>query len=248
MNSKFTLKQWGEKVRNGYQMTEEDIKSIIPGADRFKKEYLAEWTEEKKNFHDHGFIRFIGCIGTAPEKRKAKTADLEALILEKLSKEVGEKYAQEHSEEKVIAKDIVAQVIANVGSGKSSYITGDTGVGKTHTLISIILHLARFFGSLNDIKYYYYGDLFKILQKNGKYDKAKIMIIDDLCEPPASWFEGLLETFIEDVYRSGSILIITSNVKMYDYKVKRISSRIKALCQEYEIEGEDLRVPSWKNF
>ena len=240
---KFTLMQWGEKVRNGYTMTEEDIRSIIPGALRFKE----SWTEEKKAFHDHGFIQYIGCIGTQPAKAKPQAKDLEKAIFEKLCKEVGEKYAEEHDENKVADKEIVTQIIGNIGL-KSAYITGNTGVGKTHTCISIIKQLAMFFGAINDIKYYYYGDLFKILQKNGKYDKAKIMIIDDLCEPPASWFEGLLETFVEDIYRSGSVLIITSNIKLYEYKVKRISSRLKALCQEYEISGADLRIPNWRDF
>lgn len=239
----FTLKQWGEKVRNGYQMTEEDIRSIIPGALRFKE----DWDEDKKTFHDQGFITFIGNIGMLPEKKKPQQKDLDQAIYEKLCKEVGEKYAEEHDEQKVVDKDVVSQIIGNIGT-KSAYITGDTGVGKTHTCISIIKQLATFFGAINDIKYYYYGDLFKILQKTGKYDKAKIMIIDDLCHPPATWFEGLLETFVEDIYRSGSVLIITSNIKLYDYKVQRISSRLKAICQEYEISGKDLRIPNWRDF
>ena len=241
-----TLLEWGQMVRDGYILTEADIEAIIPNADRFNGD--ASWTEEKKAFHDHGFMKYVGNIGMLKPQRKVRPLTPMEMVVAKVSAEVGQKYAEEHASEKVTSKEVVTAALTNIAQGKGTYINGDTGVGKTHTLVEIMIHLTDFLGNTNDFRYYYYGDLFKLLQKNEKYQKAKIILLDDLCEPPASWFEGLLETFFEDVYRSGCQIIITSNIKLADYKVKRIASRLKALCQEYTIDGDDRRQPDWQTF
>ncbi len=127
------LKALSAAVKDGKTLTEEEIISLAPVSQKDR----ASWSKEKKELHDKLFQRYVGQIGMAPVPQIRKTSP-EAIFRQKVTKEVGERYAAEHDLNKVTNMDVIQKILAGSEHKMGGYIEGDTGVGKTHTLIALM--------------------------------------------------------------------------------------------------------------
>jgi DNA replication protein DnaC len=140
--------------------------------------------------------------------------------------------------------------------GKGLYLTGTVGCGKTHLAAAIVHELAKqnvytlfiFVPDFLDEIRSAYGEKEQDEEREDPFELARestILILDDLgTEKVTEWANEKLLQLIN--HRAGNNLatIITSNYTIDQIKDRlgeRIASRIRGMCEELMINGEDRR-------
>jgi len=141
--------------------------------------------------------------------------------------------------------------------GKGLYLTGTVGCGKTHLASAIVHELAKqnvytlfvFVPDFLDELRSMFDDTKQDTERENPFELAKIstvLILDDLgTEKVTEWANEKLLQLINYRYNNNLATIITSNYAMQALKGRlgeRIYSRVKGMCEEIVINGEDRRV------
>jgi len=149
--------------------------------------------------------------------------------------------------------------------GKSYYIWGGIGTGKTHLVCALVnSHLAKLQekGKLNDHNLPVIASVPEILlhikqsfQEHSKvseqgiiyqYSQYPCLIMDDMgTEKPSEWVMQTLYSIVDTRYKDEKQTLFTSNLsldKISDRVGDRIPSRIAEMCEIVQIKGVDRRI------
>lgn len=148
-----------------------------------------------------------------------------------------------------------------IAEGKSLYLTGSFGTGKTH-LACAIARILTYHG--RRVKFVTSVDLLIELQSTygkaeaeadvlAKYSNCDVLVIDDLGkEPPTEWALSRLYAIINN--RDADLLpvIVTSNYKTSELTgrmagcdestAEALASRLTGMCEQVAFQGEDRRL------
>jgi DNA replication protein DnaC len=140
--------------------------------------------------------------------------------------------------------------------GRSLYLSGDVGTGKTHLAVAVMNELIRkkrvpsLFVTVPELldnlrgAYMIPGrDLDEWMEA---VKNADLLVLDDLgSEKPTEWVRERIFVIVNHRYREALPTIFTSNIGPKDLAAKlgeRTASRIIAMCEEgIDIEGDDYR-------
>lgn len=138
---------------------------------------------------------------------------------------------------------------------KGIYITGPTGVGKTHLAIGILKALMEkgytgvFYNLtdlLDDIRATYEPQAAsEASARINQYLKRQVLVLDDFgMQKTSSWVTDRLYALINRRYQECKTLILTSNLSQKALRERvepALASRIISLCTPLEISGDDFR-------
>lgn len=137
---------------------------------------------------------------------------------------------------------------------KGLFLTGKTGVGKTHTLHSIKNKIEQIGGSTSQVENWV-ELLFELREKiskgflrdvvNNLTDKQHIFIDDLGAEKQSEWGQEMLYLIVNKVYEAGKPLFLGTNLTIAEFTAKygeRIASRLLETCEVRELTGDDRRI------
>ena len=160
--------------------------------------------------------------------------------------------------------DEVNKAAAAIAGGRSVFISGPCGTGKTHMALGLLFEwYARQLSARGpsdravgiflpaaelfvELKQCYQNDASEaeVLQR---YSKADLLLLDDLgAEKISDWSRQIFYLIIDRRYREIRQTIITSNLslgKISELVDDRIASRIAEMGEIIKIESEDRRLP-----
>lgn len=146
--------------------------------------------------------------------------------------------------------------------GRSAFLMGSRGVGKTHLMVALLKesirrgHLSVCMKSVprmlmeirNNMKNVQGGELAYMERVTG----YGLLFLDDLgVEKPSDWVLQTLYLIVDQRYNDNQPLVISSNFDLDEIATRlddRIASRIVGLCGKdglVELEGNDLRLGGW---
>jgi len=179
-----------------------------------------------------------------------------------LIRQFGLNYVKEHTREKTISlPEIEKHIQALYRYGSGACYLGNVGIGKTHVLLTIFIHLT-WMEWIDYIKghsypnptdfiekichFAYASDICKHLESREKLKIAKYNFIDDFGVEDADGNVMVgFDRYFETIYRQGLGIILSSNCFQKDLEsrigYKRIMSRIYEKCKYYILPGMDLR-------
>lgn len=140
--------------------------------------------------------------------------------------------------------------------GRSLYLSGDVGTGKTHLAVAVMNELIRkrrvpsLFVTvpelLDNLRGAYMVPGRDLDEWMEAVKNADLLVLDDLgSEKPTDWVRERIFVIVNHRYREALPTIFTSNIGPKDLGAKlgeRTASRIIAMCEEgIDIEGDDYR-------
>ncbi len=152
-------------------------------------------------------------------------------------------------------EDYLARWDENREAGKGLYLCGDVGTGKTHLAVAILNELVRkkrvpsLFVTVPELL----DNLRETYNKPGRnldewmdaVQNAEFLVLDDLgSERPTEWVRERIFVIVNHRYREALPTIFTSNIGPKDLATQlgeRTASRIIAMCEWIDLEGEDYR-------
>lgn len=155
------------------------------------------------------------------------------------------------------------QYAQDVANGKSLYVTGNVGVGKTHLTYSIVRKLVY-----NRIKVKCMTEVDMMIRIQATYDRENpeaeadlirelsnvdVLVIEDAGKGMATkWTLTRLYTIINNRYNNLKPVIVTSNHRISQWAqhlasvdestAEAIASRLAEMCEVITVEGEDRRL------
>lgn len=143
----------------------------------------------------------------------------------------------------------------NREEGRGLYLCGGVGTGKTHLAVAILNELVRkkrvpsLFVTVPELL----DNLRETYNKPGRnldewmdaVQNAEFLVLDDLgSERPTEWVRERIFVIVNHRYREALPTVFTSNIGPEELPTQlsgRTASRIIAMCEGVEIEGDDYR-------
>ncbi len=171
---------------------------------------------------------------------------------------IGFRYVEKFSEDKVKNKKAVDTIISNlVGKKKGAVIMADVGVGKTMALLYIAKRVTEEEGERCiqkhylelervPVSYFFMPRLFALLHSGGMPRLEKYVLLDDWGREYAEPFVlSQFEALIEKIYASKRGLVITTNLLKEEFYNRpgweRIIDRVREMCSVLVLSGKSRR-------
>ncbi|CAN5133614.1 ATP-binding protein [soil metagenome] len=143
----------------------------------------------------------------------------------------------------------------NREEGRGLYLCGGVGTGKTHLAVAILNELVRkkrvpsLFVTvpelLDNIRQTYNKPGRNLDEWMDAVQNAEFLVLDDLgSERPTEWVRERIFVIVNHRYREALPTVFTSNIGPEELPAQlsaRTASRIIAMCEGVEIEGDDYR-------